>query len=127
MPAPLTTPSPAVKVLSWLQIGSAVLATTLVGLTMGSYAYSVYVDRQLHQASVRLRQLQRHEQQLTTANEVLKNHLARQAEQSSGGLQPPNPDNVIFLKPTAGASPSNPSHSSSTLPLLPNVLKPLGY
>lgn len=127
-PVPLAPePSPALKVLSQVQVVSAVLAGALVSLALVSYGASVYVDRQLNQANRRLHQLQRQEEQLTTAQEVLKNHLAQQAELDGTALQRPQPDHVIFLRPA-------PSRAKSPLPpattgrfVLPRVDTPLGY
>jgi len=76
----------------------------VVVLTLVSYGTSVYVSRQLSQATQKLSRLQRSEQQLTTANEVLKNYLAQQVQADETGLQPPQPGNVIFLKPAQRAA-----------------------
>lgn len=119
--------SPLIKTLNRLQIGSAVMAAVLVGLALGSYSYSVYIDRQLNRSSHRLSQLRRSEQQLTSANEVLKHHLAQQAEKPDIGLQPPNPKNVIFLQPVSSPAPHQIQHPGMGLPPISDVLKPLGY
>jgi hypothetical protein len=98
-PLPSAEPSRLRVVLGQLHLVSSVLATALVGLSLASYGASVYVDRQLNQATQRLSQLQRSEQQLTTANAILTSHMAQQAGETATGLQPPKPDQVIFLKP----------------------------
>ena len=123
--------SPAVRVLAQLHLVSSALAVALVALTLLSYGASVYVSRQLSQASQQLNRLQRSEQQLTTANEVLKNHLAQQVEVEAMGFQPPQPGSVIFLKPSAQtAAVALPSPVSNTVMgrfALPKVDVPLGY
>lgn len=123
--------SPALQLLSQLQALSSVLAVALLGLTLVSYGTSVYINRQLSQANQQLNRLQRSEQQLTTANEVLKNHLAHQVEVSVMGLQPPQPGSVIFLQPAqqsaAVALPNQVSRSMMGWLPLPKVDVPLGY
>lgn len=121
--------SPVVRRLLQLHLVSSVLAGALVALTLISYGTSVYISRQLNQGNQRLGRLQRSEQQLTTANEVLKNHLAHQVEVEGMGFYPPQPGNVIFLKPspqTGEASGSAPALGVNRL-ALPKVDVPLGY
>ncbi|MBE9110072.1 hypothetical protein IQ273_11695 [Nodosilinea sp. LEGE 07298] len=124
----LESSSPMVRRLSQLHLVSSALAVSLVTLTLLSYGTSVYINRQLNQVSQRLNRLQRSEQQLTTANEVLKNHLAHQVETPEMGFQPPQPGNVIFLKPTpqAAASAQVPASVINRF-ALPKVDVPLGY
>lgn len=123
--------SPVLRLLSQLQLVSSALAVSLVTLTLLSYGTSVYVSRQLSQTSQQLNRLQRSEQQLTTANEVLKNHLAQQVQGSAVGFQPPQPGSVIFLKPSpqtaAVALPNQVSNGVMGRLALPQVNVPLGY
>ncbi|MBD2232202.1 hypothetical protein [Phormidium tenue] len=126
----LDSSSPVVRRLAQLHLVSSALATSLVALTLLSYGTSVYINRQLNQASQQLNRLQRNEQQLTTANEVLKNHLAQQVEGSEMGFQPPQPGSVIFLKPAQQAAVAMPVPASTSLLgrlALPKVDVPLGY
>lgn len=127
-PVPLVPPaSGTTQLLSKLQLVSSVLTGALVGLALVSYGVSVYVDRQLDQATRRLTQLQRSEQQLTTVNEVLKNYMAQQAEATGTGLIPPTPEHVIFLRPAQQRSHADsvtPDHSPSDLP---RMNRPMGY
>ncbi len=127
-PALLTPPATGpLKLLSKLQLVSSVLAGSLAGLALVTYGASVYVDRQLDQATSRLTRLQRSEQQLTTTNEVLKNHLARQAEASAGELIPPTPDHVIFLRPAQQRTlPSNTFQGQPAV-AFPGTDRPMGY
>ncbi len=131
LPTAAELESPAVRVLSQLHLVSSALAMSLVALTLLSYGASVYVSRQLSQASQQLSRLQRSEQQLTTANEVLKNHLAQQVEIDTTEFQPPQPSRVIFLKPSAQtAAVVLPSQVPNTVVgrfALPQVNVPLGY
>jgi len=128
-PVPLTPAgAPGLfNVLSKLQLVSSVLALALLALALVSYGASVYVERQLNQANRRLNHLQRSEQQLLTANESLKSHMAQQADSPAVGLMPPTPQHVIFLQP------ANRRHSSTELPVgpsglgLPQIRQPLGY
>ncbi|MFQ4135837.1 hypothetical protein PGN35_005905 [Nodosilinea sp. PGN35] len=131
LPTPgVDAPHPVVRRLGQLHLVSSALAGSLVALTLISYGTSVYINRQLSQASQQLNRLQRSEQQLTTANEVLKNHLAQQVEGDDMGFQPPQPGSVIFLKPAPQATLalSNPAPTSAIGRLaLPKVDVPLGY
>ncbi|WOD37427.1 hypothetical protein [Nodosilinea sp. E11] len=130
-PPSLDKASPAVRLLSQVHLVSSALSVALLGLTLVSYGTSVYVNHQLSQANRQLNRLQRSEQQLTNANEMLKNHLAQQVEVSAMGFQPPQPGNVIFLKPAqptaAVALPSQGSTSALGRFALPKVDVPLGY
>ena len=124
--APPSQPSSLVTVLSCLNRGAIVAAIVLVAATLGSYGYLVSIERQLDRTTRRLEGLERSERQLTTINEVLKNHLAEQAELPNAGLQPPQPANMIFLK----LAPSRPQVSPSTSGAPFQRLKmqiPLGY
>jgi anaerobic C4-dicarboxylate transporter len=126
---PTAVPGPAVQILSKLHLVSSVLAAAVVALTLVSYGTSVYLNRQLSQANQQLNRLQRSEQQIAAANEVLKNHLAKQVEDSSFRFQSPQPGNVIFLQPTdrTVAQPSQPSKALPGQLRLPKVDVPLGY
>ena len=128
-PVPFTPASPpqGLGLLSKLQLLSSVLAAASVGLVMVSYGASVYVERQLEQSSQRLNQLQRGEQQLTTANEVLKSHMAKQADSPAVELTPPTPNHVIFLRPAHQRSQSGGAASASPRLALPSYSRPLGY
>ncbi len=124
---PLRSPSPLVKLLSQVQVVSAVMAGALVSLALVGYGTSVYVDRQLTQSTRRLHPLQRQSEQLTTAQEVLKNHLAQQVEAGANGLQRPRPDHVIFLQPSPQrGQPPLPTATPERF-IWPQVDAPLGY
>ncbi len=126
-PLPVSAePSPILVGLKQCHLVSSVLATALVGLSLASYGASVYVDRQLEQATQRLTQLQRNEQQLTTANAILTSHMAQQADSPATGLEPPKPDHVIFLQPAPVRPATAPSAVVPSLPWL-NRPSPMGY
>lgn len=120
-----TAPSPLRHVLGSLHLVSSVLAASLVSLTLVGYGTSVYVDRQLDQATRRLSQLQRSEQQITTANAILTRHMAQQVEQPDTGLQPPKPDQVIFLQPAPQRPATAVEEPPADLPM--EAHRPLGY
>ena len=62
------------------------------------YSSTVYLQQKWSQEYRKLEDLQRYERQLTTANEVLKNQLAKEAEQPATQLIPPNPGKAIILR-----------------------------
>jgi hypothetical protein len=102
----------------------------LVATMLSVYSWTVYSQKMWSQAYRKLEILQRHERQLTTTSEVLKNKIALQAEQPVTNLVPPNPAVAIFLQP----APQRPNHAAdSILPIKaaaktkqPNHI-PLGY
>lgn len=87
----------------WLQlliVGqrlSLAMATVTVTGALSAYALTVDSNRRLTAATATLGRLQDHQQQLTTANAVFKNHLAQTALTAvdNGTLQPKD---VIFLE-----------------------------
>jgi hypothetical protein len=123
--------SPMLQSLAKLQLVSSTLAIALVLLALLSYGVSVYVSRQLSHTNQQLSRLQRSGQQLTTANEVLKHHLAQQAQIGELGFQPPQPDRVIFLKPAQQAAvvaqPSPAPKAVFGWLTVPQIDVPLGY
>ena len=100
-----------------LQRRFSVVTFLLVTAMLTVYGWTVYSQHMWNQAYSKLVILQRNERQLTTTNEVLKNQMALQAEQSATGLVPPNPAQVIFLKP-------EPQRSNHPTDLVPHATKP---
>lgn len=100
----------------------------MVGL-LSIYGWTVYSQQKWTQAYRQLETLQRHERQLTTTNEVLKNQLAQEAEQPAQGLVPSESASAIFLSPTSKrftpANQSTVAASSTTRNKLTTI--PLGY
>ena len=82
-----------------LQRPSSAVMFLLVTVMLTVYSWTVYSQKMWSQSYNKLESLQRHERQLTTASEVLKNKLAVQAQQPATNLVPQNPNKVIFLPP----------------------------
>ncbi len=111
--------------LLFLKRGSDLVTFLLVTTTLTIYSWTVYTQQQWTRDYRKLENLQRQERQLTTANEVMKNQLAQQAEKPATGLVPPTQTNAIFLQPA-------PQRKSSTAPTEttnpePVAKSPLGY
>ncbi|MBU6228746.1 MAG: hypothetical protein KGQ93_03525 [Cyanobacteria bacterium REEB459] len=125
---PPPAPSPALTLLQRLQGLATVVTTSLVALSLISYGASVYLDQQLNQATKHLGRLQRSEQQIATFSAVLKSHTVDQATSDTTALQPPKPDQVIFLKPAPVRSQADLVRSSQGVPVtLGWSRSPLGY
>ncbi len=69
----------------------------LIAGTLAAYGSTVYLQQKWNQEFRKLENLQHHERQLTTTNEVLKNQLAKEAEQPATNLIPPDPAMAIIL------------------------------
>ncbi len=97
----------------------------LIAAMLAAYSSTVYFQQRWNQQLRKLENLQRHERQLTTTNEVLKNQLASEAEQPSTGLMPPNPADAIILN----ASPAKGDRLPRPLdaPPPPKLDIPAGY
>jgi hypothetical protein len=101
------------------------VAFLLVAATLTIYSWTVYTQQQWSQSYRELEKLRRQERNLTTANEVMKNQLAQQAEKPATGLVNPTRANAIFLAPA-------PQRQSSPTPAQtansdPAAKSPLGY
>jgi len=127
---PLSTPVWLLRLYA-LQRPSSVVMFLLVATMLSVYSWTVYSQKMWSQAYRKLEILQRHERQLTTTSEVLKNKMALQAEQPVTNLVPPNPAVAIFLQP----APLRPDHAAdSVVPAIQAAAKtkqpnhiPLGY
>jgi len=108
-----------------LQRGSDLMAFFLVTTTLTIYSWTVYTQQQWTQDYRKLEALQRQERQLTTANAVMKDQLAQQAERPATGLVAPSQANTIYL-PSAPQRPFNESPTRSADPE-PGGKTPLGY
>ncbi len=111
--------------LLFVKRSSDVVTFLLVTTTLTIYAWTVYTQQQWTRDYRKLETLQRQERQLTTANAVMKNQLAQQAEKPATGLVSPRQANAIFLPPA-------PQRQSSTAPTQtsdpePVAKSPLGY
>jgi hypothetical protein len=91
---------------SWLrslllvQRTSDAIAFLLCFATLMLYSWTVYTQQQWTKAFRQLETLQRNERHLTTANAVMKDHLAQEAENPGTGLVNPSRNNTILLPPT---------------------------
>lgn len=109
------------QILNRFQQGSAVIMGVLVTGALVVYGSTVYVDKSTNRALVELDELQGESQQLTTANESIKQSLAEQAIREDSGLEPYEADDVLLLTPAprrAGTAPTEPA---------PELPGPLGY
>lgn len=111
--------------LVFLQRSSDYLTFLLIGATLTLYSWTVYTQQQWTQEYRKLETLQRNERNLTTANEVMKDQLAQQAESPATGLVTPTSANAIFLPP----APQRQSHTAPTqkTDAEPTATTPLGY
>lgn len=113
-------------VLLKLQQGSSIATFALIAGGMMVYGWTVYIQQQWGQQYEELEALKKQERQLISANEVLKNQMAEQAESPTAGLLLPDPNNAIFLAP----APQRPAVKSSLPPVPPSKSsshRPLGY
>ncbi len=110
------------RVLHRFQQGSTVLTGLLVTSALVVYGSSVYLDRSTNQAMAQLNALQSESQQLSTANESIKQSLAEQAVKENSGLQPYQPDDMLFIKPEPRRADVAQTEESES-----ERLQPLGY
>lgn len=121
----------------WLRLlvvayqGSMLLTGGLVASVLLVYGWMVGANQLTLQAVHRLESLQRSKQQLIAANEVLKSHMAQQAENSGTGLHPPQPASAIFIQPASERPATNPQRAAESGLASPKdvskLLLPLGY
>lgn len=105
---------------------SAIAAFSLTATVLAVYGQTVYSQQLWNQEYQKLGTLQRHERQLTTANEGLKHQLALQAERPGTNLVLPSPANTIFMQPAPPrAVPKSTAASPPVQPLPPDQL--IGY
>ena len=87
------------KVLNQVQHGSTIVTSILVAGALALYGSSVYVDKSVNRTMSHLNRLQSDSQQLTSANEAIKQSLAEQAMQEDSGLEPYEAGDVLFVEP----------------------------
>ncbi len=122
LPQPRSLPG-WVRLLLRVQKTSSVLTFVLMGSVLMLYGWTVFTQQRWGQEYRRWESLQKHEQQLMATSEVLRNQMARQAEDPKVGLVAPDPSTMIFLSP-APLRPATQVELSTPDPI-PN--KPLGY
>jgi hypothetical protein len=105
---------------------SSVLAFVLVVATLMVYGWTVYSQELWSQSYRKLKNLQRHERQLNTANATLTSKMAQEAEQPGTELVSPTSQRTIFLPPTSNNYPRS-SFSTSQPEPQPEPPSPLGY
>lgn len=113
------------KLLLRLQQGSSLVTLSLILGVLATYGWTVYLQQQWGEAYESLETLKKQERQLVSANELLKNEIAEQAEKPTTGLLLPDPSNAIFLTPAPQRSDIQPKSSPSPEATFSN--KPLGY
>jgi hypothetical protein len=111
--------------LLFLRRSSDIVTFLLVAATLTIYSWTVYTQQQWSQEYRKLEILQRHERNITMANEVMKDQLAQQAEKPATGLVNPTGANAIVLPP-APHRPSSPPPTQTANPE-PAAKSPLGY
>ncbi|MGB3788386.1 MAG: hypothetical protein WA949_10270 [Phormidesmis sp.] len=120
---PKQTPLPlGLRLLHRVQQGSTVLTGLLIASALVIYGSSVYVDKSTNQALAQLNALQSESQQLTTANESIKQSLAEQAIEADSGLKPYEPRDMLFVTPEPRRTTTEAEESEQ-----PERLQPLGY
>lgn len=108
--------------LSSLQSRFGAATFLLMGGMLLVYGATVYNQQKWSQEYLKLKDLQRHERQLITTNELLKNQMATEAETPDTGLVPPNPAEAVVLQSA--------SENAASLPQVkpaPKIEVPSGY
>lgn len=111
--------------LSFWQRRFGIATYLLIAVMLVAYGSTVSFQQKWNQEFRKLESLQRHERQLTSANEILKNQLAAEAEKPATGLMPPNPAKAIILKASNPKS-SRPISGLNNQPQ-PKIAIPTGY
>jgi hypothetical protein len=106
------------------QQGTSVVTILLVVGILVAYGWTVVIQERWGKAYEKLETLNKQERQLVSANEVLKNQMAEQAEKPTAGLLLPDPSNAIFLTPAPQRPEAKPK---STVPAESVPTRPLGY
>ena len=106
-----------------LQRGSTIAVVIMGGLTLLAYSWTVHSQRSWSRAYSQLATLRQDEPQLTRANEVLKEHLAQEAEALHSGLIEPNPAHMLYLEPAE----LRPAREVPPAPAPAQDNAPLGY
>ncbi|NDJ19620.1 hypothetical protein [Myxacorys almedinensis] len=122
LPAQASVPA-WVRSLLWVQQASVVATFGLAGSVLAVYGWTVYSQQVWGKEYQQLETLRRHERQLTTNKEMLKDQIAKQGNRPGSTLVPQSPDRLIFLRPA-------PSRGDAPTPLTPpqaSPIAPLGY
>ena len=110
------------KLLNRIQHGSTVVTSVLITGALVLYGSSVYVDRSANRTMSELNRLQSDSQQLTAANEAIKQSMAEQAMSEGSGLEPYEAGDVLFVSPQPMRAEKEGAKSKKA-----ERLRPLGY
>ncbi|WP_052330903.1 hypothetical protein [Planktothrix agardhii] len=109
---------------------SSVITSLIIGSTLTVYGLTVYGESSWTQEYPRLEKLRATEQQLRTAQEMLKNEIAITADGPTTGLVVPQPGDMIYVEP-AKPRPHPSPEPNTVIELDPvpvsTVKRPLGY
>ena len=113
------------RTLIMMQRGSDIMMFSLVTAMLTIYGLTVYTQQLWAKEYRKLDHLQRQERQMTTANELIKNQLAQQAENPETGLVLPKPTDTLFLP--AAPQRQFQQQPTTTKALVSPPKPPLGY
>ena len=116
-----------IQCLLLLQKSLTVFSASLVLVTLGVYAWSVYVPKRWSQEFRKLEALQSDERQLVAMDETLKNQLAQQAGDPKTGLVPANPNQPLFLAPATTKTVAKPNIARTSPISIRQGKSPLAY
>lgn len=125
MPSAESVPSWLLRLFT-LHRHSSIMAFLLVATTLVVYGWTVYSQQLWSQAYRKLQNLQRDERELMTANEVLKNQMAKEAERPPAKLVSPTPAGMLFLNP-APAEPNSVLNRTPNSDIQQQTPNPVGY
>ncbi len=106
---------------------SSIAAFLLVMVNLTVYGWTVYAQQIWSQNSRKLQDLQRQERQITTANEIIKNKMAKEAEKPTVGLVAPTPAQTVFVSPTYNVQQSISGDIAPNFEVLQPDRAPIGY
>ncbi|MDJ0555564.1 MAG: hypothetical protein QNJ68_14190 [Microcoleaceae cyanobacterium MO_207.B10] len=82
-----------------VQMASSIMTILLAGSSLTIYGWTIYSQSKWTEEYQQLQQLRRQEQQISVANELLKNQIAEQASTPDTGLVSQDSVKRIFLQP----------------------------
>lgn len=109
------------RLLNRVQQGSTIVTGLLFTGALIAYGSTVYIDKSTGRALLQLDALQSESQQLTSANEAIKQSLAEQAALPGSGLEPYDPEDALFLSPEPQRETNGVEQTPAKMP------RPLGY
>ena len=117
------------KSLMMTQLGSSCIAVLLATTSVAIYGSTIYGQSKWTAEYQKLQKLRHKEQQISVANELLKNQIAEQASTSEASLVPEDSVKRIFLEPAPPRpAPNTPKpYLESTSPRRYLLKTPIGY